>query len=163
MKKITQIILPKNSIYKGIIEMPDGWRIKKDIIVKHITLNNYYTDYKNPFCKELDRVETYILDYLRAEQKVKLETGISNHGFFFEKNERSKPFVEHNICDYICLYGVETDPNTCKVVIHLNDNVYDLLLETNTFLIIPAESMYYIENANNSYLNFINKFFFVKP
>ena len=159
MSEINKIILSENIIYKGIIKMPDGWEVKKDDIVKHITASNYYTDYKNPFCKEVDRVETYILDYLRAEQKLKLETGKNNIGSFYEKNERSKPQMEHNYADYICLYGVETDPNTCNVVMHFDDITHVHKLETNNFIVFPTKYMYYIENKNNSYLNYINKFF----
>jgi hypothetical protein len=160
MSKINKIILSENIIYKGIIKMPDGWEVKKDDIVKHITASNYYTDYKNPFCKEVDRVETYILDYLRAEQKLQLKTGFKNSSVFYEKNERSKPEISHNYCDYVCLYGVETDLNTCKLVINFDNNIYSHKLETNNFIIMPSKYMYYIENTNNSYLNFIQKFFF---
>lgn len=163
MKKINKILLSENILYEGIIKMPEGWHIKKDTIIKHITINNYYSDYKNSFCKELDRVETYILDYLRAEQKLRLETGKPNVGFYYEKNERSEPVFKNNYCDYVCLYGVETDYNSCEIVIHYDNNYYRFKLQTNSFIVIPSEYMYYIENKNNSYLNYINKFFFTKP
>lgn len=161
--KINKIILSENVLYNGEVKMPEGWFIKKDTIVKHITASNYYVDYKQPFCKEVSIVETYILDYLRAEQKLKLETGKNNIGSFYEKNERSKPQIEHNYADYICLYGVETDPNTCNVVMHFDDITHVHKLETNNFIVFPTKYMYYIENINNSYLNFVQKFYFKIP
>ena len=163
MNKINKIILSENLVYEGTVDMPKGWHVKKEEVVKHITVNSLYTNYTNTFCRELARVETYILDYLRAEQKIKLETSIQNKGLFFERNERSKPFIEHNICDYVCLYGVQTDSDTCKVVINFDNNTYTKDLETDTFIIIPSRYMYYVENENNSLLNFINKFFFFIP
>lgn len=161
--KINKIILSENVLYNGKVKMPEGWFIQKDIIVKHITASNYYVDYKQLFCKEVSIVETYILDYLRAEQKLKLETGKNNIGSFYEKNERSKPQMEHNYADYICLYGVEIDPNTCNVVMHFDDITHVHKLETNNFIVFPTKYMYYIENINNSYLNFVQKFYFKIP
>jgi len=68
--------------------------------------------------------------------------------------------------DWICLYGVEIDPGTCTIVIKYDDNrkkdkKWRVNLENNKFVMFPATLEYYIENKNNSYLNYIQTFNYV--
>lgn len=161
MNKINKKILSEVIMYEGVVQMPEGFEIQKDEIVKHITAHQYYEDYKIPFCKEVSRIETYILDYLRAEYKLPFETGKKAIGYFYQSNERSKPQFDDNYSDYTCIYTVETDPNTCSII--LDKENFNFKLETGNFIVFPSSLMYYIENVNNSYLNYIQKYYFRFP
>ena len=92
-------------------------------------------------------------------------------GSFFERNERSRPMVAANTADlinasdYVFLYGVGTDSESCEVFIYydnkrLANQVYRHKLETNEFVMFPATQLYHIENNNNRYLNYIQTILF---
>ena len=124
---INKKILSEIGIYSGSIKMPEGYEIKKDELVKNITVSNYYEDISYPFSKEWDKIKNFIVDYSKIKHELYLIPK-KTFGKYYERNEISKPLLEvdpidlKNSPDYVLLYGVEIDPNTCEIVIHYDDN-----------------------------------------
>jgi len=158
-------ILSEIPLYYGEIKMPEGFQIEKDELVKNILLSKYYEDIKYPFSITYDKLNTYVLDFIKVEHNMNLVSKKS-YGDFFEKNEISKPKLEINLNDLrnspdlVLLYGVEIDPKTCEIIIYYDDNrrkgkTYTYLLENNKFIMFPASQLYYINNNKNSFLNFV--------
>jgi hypothetical protein len=96
-----------------------------------------------------------------------------NYGNFYERGETSKPKLEINLMDlknsndFVLLYGVEIDPNTCKIIINYDDNKrkgkrFEYNLNNDDFIMFPTSQLYYVENNKNSYLNFIQTIIFDK-
>ena len=167
---INKKVLSEIDVYSGKIKMPKGFEIDRSELVKNITVTNYYQDVNHNFSKEWDKVKTFISDFFLLEHKLGLAPKES-FGSFFERNERSRPMVAAdtadliNASDYVFLYGVGTDPGTCEIVIHydnkrLTNLNYRHKLETNEFIMFPATQLYYIENNNNRYLNYIETILF---
>jgi len=165
MKKINKQTLSEISVYQGIVEMPKGFEIEKDELIKNITLSSYYENIKYPFSITWDKLKTYVCDFMRVEYNINL-VSMESHGTFYEKNEISKPKLEvdlinlRNSPDFVFLYGVEIDPKTCQIELFYDDNRRKgkssvIFLENNKFIMFPATQLYYIKNIKNSYLNYI--------
>jgi hypothetical protein len=172
-KQITKIQLSETAIYWGRANMPKDWHIDKERLIKDITLSNYYEDVSYPFSKTWDMLKTYVCDFMRLEQKIDLSAK-KTFGNFYEKNEISKPKLEINFAnlnespDFVCIYGVEIDKDTCNLNLFYNDNrkfgcTWTIPIETNKFIIFPSSLQYYITNSKNTYLNFINTITFTHP
>ena len=162
---INKITLSETALYFGKIKMPKGYEIEKDELVKNITLSQYYEDVKYPFLRTWDKVNTFICDFMRVEYKINLENK-DFFGNFYERNETSKPKLHLDFTslkdssDLVCLYGVEIDSDSCNLFINYDDNrkknlQYEIKLKTNEFVMFPSSQSYYINNKNNSYLNYI--------
>ena len=167
---INKKVLSEIDIYAGKIKMPKGFEIDKSQLIKNITLTNYYEDVNLDYSKEWEKVKNFISDFFLVEHKLGLAPKQS-FGNFFERNERSQPMIAAdkadllNAADYVFLYGVETDPESCEVFIYydnkrLANQLYKHKLETNEFVMFPATQLYHIENNNNRYLNYIQTILF---
>ena len=167
---INKKVLSEIDVYSGEIKMPKGFEIDRSELIKNITLTNYYQDINLNFSKEWDKVKNFMSDFFLLEHKLNLVPQES-FGTFFERNETSKPMITANPADlinssdYVFLYGVGTDTETCEIVIHYDNKrqanqVYRHRLETNEFIMFPATQLYYIENNNNHYLNYIQTILF---
>ena len=163
--KINKIIFENETLYQGTIKMPKNWDIKTNDIVEHIKQINFNENYNNWFCKEASGAEIFILDYLRTEHKLQVETSKPSEGFIFKQNEISEIESEHNYCDWVCLYGVDIDINSCSVLINSNttEDKFKFKINQNDFIIFPSSLKYNIENINNLKNNFLQKYFFTKP
>jgi hypothetical protein len=163
--KIKKNLLSEISIYHGKVDMPEGFEIEKDELVKNIFLSQYYEDIEYPFSKNWDKLKTYICDFIKVEHNLNF-VPIKTYGSFFEKNEISKPRLEidlmnlKNSVDFVFLYGVEIDNNTCEICVYYDDNKNKgknkiFKLNNNSFIIFPSSLIYTIQNKNNTFLNFI--------
>jgi len=172
-KQIEKILLSETAIYHGNVNMPKDWHIDKETLVKDITISNYYEDVSYPFSKTWDMLKVYVSDFMRLEYEIDL-TIKKTYGVFFEKNEISKPKLEidisnlNNSADFVCIYGVEIDKDTCNATILYDDNrkkglSWTIPIETNKFIMFPASQQYYITNLKNSFLNFIQIMTFTFP
>ena len=159
--------LSEINLYKGKVKMPEGFEISKEELVKNITISQYYEDIEYPFSINFDKLNKYIIEYMKLEHNINL-VNKNAFGNFYEKNERSKlcldvnPVDLKNSPDFVLLYGVEIDPSTCKVEIYYDDNrrkgrSYIVNLENEEFILFPSSQIYCINNFKNSYLNFIQK------
>jgi hypothetical protein len=167
---INKKILSEISLYYGTIKMPNGFEIKKEELVKNITLSNYYKDIEYPFSKEWDKLKSFLTDFFSIEHKLLLIPK-ETFGNYYEKNEISKPLLHvnpadfRNSPDFVFLYGVEIEPKTCEIIIYYDDNrrkgnIKKIFLENNEFIMFPSSQMYYVKNNKNSYLNFIQTILF---
>jgi hypothetical protein len=169
---INKNILSEIALYYGKVKMPKGWEVEKDILVKNATVSQYYDDVKYPFTKPADRINTYITEFIYLEHKLLIEHR-ENYGSFYERNQVSKPQFHLNYAslkegfDFVLLYGIEIDPKTCEIVISYDDNrrknlEWTINLETGKFIMFPTSLNYYINNKNNSYLNYIQTYIYKK-
>jgi hypothetical protein len=167
---ITKKVLSEIAIYNGKVKMPKGFEIEKDILVKDITLSNYYENINYPFSITWDKLKTYVTEFIYIEHKLLLNSK-SSYGNFYEKNEVSNSKLNIDLMnllnspDFVLLYGVEIDPGTCKIIISYDDNkikgkFFEFNLENDDFIIFPSSLTYYIKNNKNSYLNFIQTILF---
>jgi len=169
---INKKVLSEIAIYHGKIKMPKGFEIEKDELVKNILLSKYYENVNYPFSIAWDKLKTFIIDFMTTEYDMSLTPHV-NYGNFYEKGETSKPKLEINLMDlknshdFVLLYGVEIDPDTCKIIINYDDNKrkgkrFEYNLNNDYFIMFPTSLLYYVENNKNSYLNFIQTIIFDK-
>jgi hypothetical protein len=162
---IEKKILSETTLYHGEIKMPEGFEIEREELSKNIFYSKYYENVDYPFSRTFDKLKTFITDFIRIEHKYNLVPK-KIYGDYFEKNENSKLKSELNLldlknsADFVLLYGVEIDPNTCTIEIHYDNNrrkgnTWSISLENNKFVMFPTSQSYYIKNIKNSYLNFI--------
>jgi len=169
---INKKVLSETALYFGNLKMPKGYEIEKDLLVKNITLSQYYEDVEYPFSRTWDKINTFITDFMRVEYKIDLQSK-NYYGSFYERNEISEPQLHLNFSnlkdspDFVCLYGVEIDSNSCNIIINYDDNriknlKHEIKLRTNEFIILPSSVSYYIKNLNNTYLNYIQSILYTK-
>jgi hypothetical protein len=162
---IEKIKLSEKKLYCSNIDMPKGFEIERPTITSDIFLCNFYKDYKPPHNHALQKIITYVCDFMRLENKLDLIPH-SKRGMFFEKNENSDYLLEvdptdlKNSPDFVMLYGVEIDKKTCEITIQYDDNRrvnknWNINLENNKFIIFPSVQKFKIKNVNNSHLNFV--------
>jgi len=158
-------LLSEIAFYYGSVKMPKGFEIDRSILVKNTSLSNFYEDVNHSFNREFDKVKTYICDYMQAYHKLHLVLQ-KNRGNYFERNEKTKPLLQldpvdlRNSADFVCLYGVETDSDTCEITLHYDDNrrkgrSWTHKLKTNNYIIFPSTQLYFINNKNNKHLNYV--------
>lgn len=176
-KRITKRVLSEQALYWGYINMPNDWHIDPSELIKNITMSSYYQDVQFKYDKVYERLKTYITDFMRVEHYYDLFPAAQKDNIFgkyYERNEISKLQYHLNdmdlahACDFVCLYGVEIDEETCEVDIYYDDNrragrCWTIPLETNKFLIFPSSLKYQIRNVNNKYLNFVQTILFEYP
>jgi hypothetical protein len=169
---INKKVLSEIAIYQGKVKMPKGFEIEKDELVKNILLSKYYENLNYSFSISWDKLKTFIIDFMTTEYDMSLVPHV-NYGNFYERGETSKPKLEINLMDlknshdFVLLYGVEIDPNTCKIIINYDDNKrkgkrFEYNLNNDDFIMFPTSQLYYVENNKNSYLNFIQTIIFDK-
>ena len=158
-------LLSEIAFYYGTVKMPKGFEIRKDVLVKNVSLSQLYIDVNHDFNREFDKLKTYICDYMRVDHQYNLILK-DNWGNYFERNEKTKPLLQldpvdlKNSADFVCLYGVETDGDTCEITLHYDDNrrkgrTWIYKLKTNNYIIFPSTQLYCIDNKNNRHLNYV--------
>ena len=171
---IEKKVLTEIPLFTGDIKMPKGWHLERDEMVKQTTVSHYYEDIDHSFYKTLDRLQTFILEYMTVEHKINILRG-NNHApsaRYYERNEISKPLITvdnfnlKSSPDWVLLYGIEIDPGSCIINIKYDDNrlkdrIWKVDLETNKFMMFPAILQYFVENKNNSHLNYVQTLTFV--
>ena len=169
---INKKVLTETALYFGDLKMPKGYEIEKDVLVKNIALSYYYEDVQYSFSRAWDKINSFITDFMRVEYKLDLQSK-NFYGSYYEKNQISEPQCHTNFAnlkdspDYVCLYGVEIDSESCNIIINYDNNriknlKHEIKLKTNQFVIFPASTSYYIKNENNKYLNFIESILYTK-
>ena len=162
---INKKILSEVAFYYGELKMPTGFEIDKSVLIKNISLSNLYDDVDYAFSREQDKISTYIKEYMFVKHGYEF-VNLNTTGNYFEKNEKTKPLLQvdpvdlKNSADFVCLYGIEIDDDSCEVCIYYDDNrrkgrSWTINLKTNNFIIFPSTQLYYINNVNNNYLNYV--------
>ena len=157
-------VLSEIAIYHGDVNLPKGWGINQDIIIKDITEQYLFKeDFK--FSKEWDRLNQYIIDYFQVNFNEQIYN-LNTWGSIYLPNQGSQPLKEvnyNNLKDspyFTMLYAVKTAENSCDIKIYYDNNklkgqVYDTTLETNSFIMFPSTLMYYILPNNKNEKNYI--------
>tara|TARA_R110000787_G_scaffold148515_1_gene262434 strand:- start:170 stop:685 length:516 start_codon:yes stop_codon:yes gene_type:complete len=162
---INKKILSEIALYNGKVKMPKGFEIEKDILVKDILTSQFYENIDFPFSRTYDKLKTYFVDFMQVEHNIMLIEK-EGYGNYYEKNEVSKsqykvdPVDLKHSADFVLLYGVEIDSDSCTININYDDNrrknrTWLITLKTDSFVMFPADCRFYIENSKNTHLNFI--------
>lgn len=161
---IKKKILSETPLFYGQVKMPKHWEIDRNQLCGEI-LQSKIRNKDLLYSRTWEKIRTFITDFITLDHQLHLE---SRHTFgsIFEKNEISEPRLEmhypdlNNSSDFVLLYGVNIDPETCTIVIDYDDNVrkglkWQVELKNNKFVMFPASLRYFIKNKNNSSLNFV--------
>ena len=160
MKKI---LLSEKAIFHGKVSMPKGFELNIEKIINE--LHESLFKKKPIFSIELDRLTTYIQDYMRATygiQIVKQEYS----GDIYEPNKLTLPLLDIDPMDlahspdFTMLFGAKA--KDCIVRIFYTRNrkkelFWDHEIKTNSFVMFPSTCRYIISNNQIEELNIIQK------
>jgi hypothetical protein len=112
--------LSEIDLYFGQIEMPKDFEIDREILAKDIL---YYTINKNfLFSKSWDMLNTYLRENIRLKYNFSL-INKDTIGDIYAPGQASIPFLQvdpidlKNSPDYVMLYGVNVEKDSCKIFI----------------------------------------------
>ena len=161
-----KILLSEVAIYYGQVKMPEDFEIDREEIFHQMLREGVNEQLKEtPFTRELDKLKTYIREYILVRHNIVLENFDCESNFYFPQ-ERSKPLTHvdpMNLTsspDYVCLYGVNVGQDSCNVIIEYDDNrrkgkIRWMPLNNNNFVIFPANLKYHIDKNRSEQLNCI--------
>ena len=155
-------VLSEIDLHYGTIDMPKGFEIDRDKLQSDI-LSSQIKNYKFPFSREWDKLNTYMREHINLEHDFTL-INKETWGNMYKPKEISIPLLNidpvdlKNSADYTFLYGVNV--KDCSVRIHYDQNrragrSWDIPLKDNEFIMFPSTQMYYITNNQTDSLNFI--------
>ena len=161
-----KILLSEIAIYYGQVNMPENFEIDREIIFYEMLREGVNDTFKEtPFTRELDKLKTYIREYILIRHDLTFENFDSKSNFYFPQ-ERSKPLTHMDPMnltsspDYVCLYGVNVGQNSCNVIIEYDENrvkgkIREMPLNNNSFVMFPANLKYHIDKNRSEQLNCI--------
>jgi hypothetical protein len=161
MKKI---ILSEIDLHYGTIKMPEGFEIDREKLSADIlsfTCNN--TEF--PFSRSWDMLQTYLREHINLEYGFTL-VHKKTIGNIYKPRQHSHSYLQvdpvdlRNSPDYVMLYGVNVEKNSCKVFIEYDDNrrkgrSWEIPLNNNDFVMFPSTQRYHITVNSSQQLNFI--------
>ena len=139
-------ILTSVRVFTGHINMPEGFEINKNEIGKEI-LSSSILKTSFPFMREIDKIDTYLREYIYLDYKIWLVQKNIN-GLVFLPNDHSDNQLEidkmdlKNSCDYVMFYGVHINDDSFKIKIYLtslpsNTLKYLSILSSSIISILP--------------------------
>tara|TARA_Y100001938_G_C8019602_1_gene394541 strand:+ start:325 stop:828 length:504 start_codon:yes stop_codon:yes gene_type:complete len=155
-------ILSEQALYYGDVKMPEGFEINSLEFSK--TIFDSLSKQKDfIFSKEWDKLNTYLIDFLKLKFKLSL-INKKSWGTICTPNENVGPLLDvdpvdlKSSPDFTVLYGINTVD--CHVKIYYDDNrrkgrSWDIELEQNKFIMFPSSCTYSIFNKQTNNLNFI--------
>jgi len=161
MKKI---ILSEIGLYYGQVKMPKGFEINREKlktdIIFHTTENK-----KFPFSKDWDMLQTYLREHINLEYNFLLITK-NTFGNIYKEDKHSynllhiDPIDLKNSPDYVMLYGVDIEKNSCNICIEYDDNRrkgrgWKIILNNNDFIMFPSTQRYFLTFNNPKQSSFI--------
>jgi hypothetical protein len=160
-------ILSETALYTGVVKLPSPIKIDLESLRADILLYSTNNNLNNrfPFSRSLDILQTYIRDFFNLKYSMQLIQK-NTFGDIYKPNDYSYPLIQvdpmdlKNSCDYVLLYGVNVQDNSCKVRIEYDNNKFknnyiDMPLKTNSFIIFPSTLIYYVTPNTSEQLNFI--------
>jgi|TARA_R100000426_G_scaffold78937_1_gene56555 hypothetical protein len=155
-------VLSEQVLYYGDVKMPEGWEINPLNLCKQL-FDSLYHEKDCHYCKDWDKLNTYIREHIRIKHNLIIETKDSWANAYIP-NEKTKtlnhvdPMNLADSADLVLLYGINT--LDCKIVINFDDNkekgkVWNIDLKQNKFVMFPSTNTYSIENNQKNSLNFI--------
>ena len=161
---MNKIKLSEIGLYYGQIEMPKGFEINREKLSKDIIFS--ITENKQfPFSRDWDMLQKYLIEHINLEYNFYLLPKYS-FGNIYKPKEHSIPLMQINFADlknspdYVMLYGVDVDKDSCDVCIEYDDNrrkgkIWKISLDNNKFIMFPASQRYYITKNKSDQSNFI--------
>ena len=168
-----KILLSEVAIYYGQIKMPEDFEIDREVIFHDMLREGVNEKFKEtPFTRELDKLRTYVREYVGLKHNLTFESFDTQSSFYFPQ-ERSNPLNHvdpmnpRGSPDYVCLYGVNVGQNSCNVIIEYDDSrikgcVKEMPLNNNNFVMFPANLKYHIDKNRSEQLNCILSIFYTK-
>jgi len=159
-------LLSEIAVYSGQIKMPEYFEIDREVIFHDMLREGVNEQLKEtPFTRELDKLRTYVREYIGLKHNLTLGNFDTQSSFYFPQ-ERSAPITHFNSMDpkgspdYVCLYGVNVGQDSCKVLIEYDDNrvkgcVEEMSLNNNDFVLFPSNLKYHIDKNRSEQLNAI--------
>ena len=157
-------VLSQIDLYFGQVEMPEGFEIDRERLCIDILLfKNYNNNF--PFSKSLDMLQTYLREHINLKYNFKL-INKKTSGEIYKPREYSHSLLQidpvdlRNSPDYVMLYGVNVEKNSCKVLIEYDDNrrkgrSWEIFLNDNDFIMFPSTQRYHVTTNKSEQLNFI--------
>ena len=171
-----KVVLSEISLIHGEVKTPKGFeidRIKlKDNIISsfikenRVSKNNKdysYQDYQLSFSQPLQWLKDYIRDHFKAEHSFQL---VEKLDFGVILNPKEKSFLRNHVDpvdlrhspDYTCIYVVESEKDSCELIIEYDDNrrkgrTWHVPLQNNFFYIFPATQKYFISENKSKKIN----------
>ena len=159
-----KIILSEIGLYYGYVEMPKGFEIDREKLRADITsstINN--TEF--PFSRSWDMLQTYLREHIKLEYNFTLihKKTIGNN---YSPGQHSHSLLQldnldlRNCPDYVMLYGVNIENDSCRVIIEYDDNrrkdrSWEIPLKNNAFVMFPSTQRYRITTNTSEKINFI--------
>ena len=164
MKKfIKKQIITETSLYYGELKMPEGFEIDRDQLLLH----QVYSEIKDKdflICRPFDMLNSYIIEHMYVEYNIELQNR-KTWGTEYKPLEKSK-MLNHidyydliNSTDFVLLYGVRTKECNVTIIYNNNKNLnqeYNIILNSNEYVMFPACCSYYIDNKQKEKSNFIH-------
>ena len=171
-----KVVLSEISLICGEVKTPKGFeidrvKIKEEIISSFIKENRVsknnkdysYQDYKLPFSQNLQWLKDYIKDHFKAEYSFQLVPKL-DFGVILNPKEKSflrnqvDPVDLRNSADYTCIYVVESEKDSCELIIEYDDNrrkgrTWHIPLKNNFYYIFPATQKYFISENKSKKIN----------
>lgn len=157
-------VLSEIDLYFGQIEMPKDFEINREKLTLDILL---YKSYKNnfPFSKTWDMLQTYLREHINLEYDFTL-VHKKTTGEIYKPREYSHSLLQldpvdlRNSPDYVMLYGVNVEKNSCKICIEYDNNRrkgrnWEIFLNDNDFVMFPSTQRYHVTANTSEQLNFI--------
>ena len=155
-------VLSEQAIYYGDVKMPEYWEIDRNKL-SFDTLESKLLDSEFPFSRTWDKLNTYIIDYVRLKYNITL-VNKKTWADIYKPTETTKPLLNvdpidlRNSPDFTLLYGLKV--KDCMVRIYYEDNrrkgrSWDIPLTNNKFIMFPSTNVYYLTNNQISDLNFV--------
>lgn len=157
-------ILSEIDLYHGTVDMPKYWDIDSEKLAQDILIQNLFNK-EFSFSKQWDMLNTYMRDHVNLEYGFSL-INKKTWGNIYKPKEKSGPLLQidpvnlKNSPDYVFLYGVKIEKDSCFVRIYFDDNrrkgrSWDIPINNNTFVMFPSTQMYMISENKSDALNFI--------
>ena len=155
-------VLSEQVLYYGDVKMPEGWEVNPLNLCKQL-FEALYHEKDFSFCKDWDKVNTYVREHIRIKHNVSIENKDSWANAYIpnEKTETLSHVDPMNLddsADFVLLYGINT--LDCRIKINFDDNkkkgkVWNIDFKKNMFVMFPSTNTYSIENNQKNSLNFI--------
>lgn len=162
MKKI---ILSELDLHYGEIKMPKNFEIDNQQLKKDISYfkNNPTKDF--PFSRAWNMLNTYLIEHIFLYHNFHL-INKKTFGTIINPKCFSKSFLQINPIDlinspdYVMLYGVDIEKNSCQVFIEYDDNrrkgnSWTIPLNSNNFIMFPSVLRFHIMENTSKQDNYI--------
>tara|TARA_R100001086_G_scaffold234280_1_gene156436 strand:+ start:1769 stop:2272 length:504 start_codon:yes stop_codon:yes gene_type:complete len=155
-------VLTEQAMYYGDVTMPKGFEINPLNLINNF-FNSLYQNKKFIYCKDFDKLNTYIKDFILLKHDIRLVNKDSWTNAY-TPNEQSEPLLHidpvdlKNSADFVLLYGINTVD--CDITIFYDDNrrkgrSWNIKLTDNKFIMFPSTNLYCIKNNQKNSLNFV--------